>query len=185
MLFLGVVVCGATIFFLVATAKIGTHALGVVAVLSGASLVYSRLKQFPLLKTVVVAIAWIWACFVLPLNGSRCNWLFLDVTPPLILLITAGCILCDLKDTEEDRALNILSLPVLFGIRTTCLIAAGLAFVAAILAISHHRFGVAFGATFLLLAAKFPSFLVRKSIGPIVIDSILILPGVLIATGIV
>ena len=98
---------------------------------------------------------------------------------------TAGCILCDLKDTEEDRALNILSLPVLFGIRTTCLIAAGLAFVAAILAISHHRFGVAFGATFLLLAAKFPSFLVRKSIGPIVIDSILILPGVLIATGIV
>ena len=115
----GVVVGSGTIIFLVATTKVDIHLLGIIAILSGASLVYSRLKQLPLFKTAVVAVAWTWACFALPLNGSRCNWLYLDVTFPLILMIAAGCILCDLKDAEEDRAMNIPSLPVLFGIRAT------------------------------------------------------------------
>lgn len=184
-LFGGIVVCSGTIFFLVATTKIETHVLGVIAALTGASLVYSRLKQLPLLKTAVVAVAWTWACFALPLNGSCGNWLFIDVTFPLILLIAAGCILCDLKDAEEDHAMNVPSLPVLFGIRKTCLIATGLAFLAAILAIQHQRFGITSGAGLLAIAAQFPSVLAMKSVGPIVIDSILILPGVLIATGIV
>ena len=181
----GIVVCSGTIFFLVATTKIETRVLGVVASLTAASLVYSRLKRFPLLKTAVVVFAWTLACSSLPLNGSGCNWFFSDATLPLMLLLAAGCILCDLQDAKEDRVLKIPSLPVLLGIRTTCFIAAGLAFLAAILALFHHRFGIATGAILLALAAQFPALLARESIGPILIDSILIIPGVLISTGVV
>lgn len=185
MLLGGVVVCSGTIFCLVVAGKIETSLLAVLAFLTAVSLVYSRLKRFPLLKTAVVAFTWTWACSALPLNGKGWHWLFLDFTLPLMLLIAAGCILCDLKDIEEDRAKHIPSLPALFGMRSTCLIATGLALLAAILAILHHRFGITAGAVLLALAAQFPSLLAMKLIGPIVIDSILVIPGVLISTGIV
>jgi hypothetical protein len=61
----------------------------------------------------------------------------------------------------------------------------GMAFLAAILALAHHRFGIASGALLLMVAAQFSSLLAMESLGPIMIDSILIVPGVLISTGIV
>jgi len=181
----GVALCVGIIIFLVATNKIDHRVLGVIAILTTAGLVYSRLKRLPLLKTAVVAIAWTWACFALPFNGGVGHLPFFDVLLPLMLLIAAGCILCDLKDIEVDRRQQIPSLPAIFGIRTTCLIAMGMACLAAILALAHHRFGIASGALLLMVAAQFSSLLAMESLGPIMIDSILIVPGVLISTGIV
>ncbi len=103
---------------------------------------------------------------------------------PLMLLISAGCILCDVKDAEKDRKRHVPSLPVLLGIRPACFAATGLAFLAAMLALAHHHFGITLGALLLTLAAQFPALLSMKSVGPIVIDSILLIPGVLSLIGV-
>ena len=176
--------CAGTICFLALSGKISAGSLEVVAALAGISLLYRHIKRFPLVKTLAVAFCWIWACATLTFGRGGFHWLTLDVTPPLILMISAGCILCDLKDTQEDRREQVPSLPALLGTRPTCLIATGLALLAAILALLHHRYGLTIGALLLAIAAQFPSLLSMKPTGPILIDSILILPGALIATGI-
>ena len=97
--------CGGLILFLIATGRIGKNVLGVVAMLSATSLLYSRLKRLPLVKTLAVAFIWTWACAVLPLAGGDhrvWSWLSLDVTVPVILMLSAGCILCDIKDVRQD-----------------------------------------------------------------------------------
>lgn len=177
--------CAGTICLLTLSGKISARSLEVVAALAGISLLYRHIKRFPLVKTVAVAFCWTWACATLPFGKEGLCWLTLDVTPPLILMISAGCILCDLKDIHEDRREQVPSLPALLGIRPTCLIATGLALLASLSTFLHHHYGLTAGALLLAGAAQFPSFLSMKPTGPILIDSILILPGVLIATGIV
>jgi 4-hydroxybenzoate polyprenyltransferase len=177
-------ICTGTICILAIAGMIGTNSLRVLAVLTGASLIYSRLKCLPLAKTAVVTLAWIWACATLPFPESAHHRVLLDVTLPLTLMIAAGCILCDLKDVKEDLQEHIPSLPALFGVRSTCLTAAGLALLAAISAFLHHRFGVAVGAVLLAGAAQFPRLLAMNPTGPILVDSILIIPGVLIVMGV-
>ena len=178
-------VCAGAILFLAASGRMAVAALETAAVLAAASLAYTRLKRLPMAKTALVALCWTWACAALPLTGGGRHWLFLDVTVPLILMLSAACILCDLKDAREDREERIPSLPALFGPRVSCAAATGLAILAAALAAWHHRFGVAAGAALLAAAAQFPGLLAIKPLGAIVVDSILVVPGVLIVMGIV
>lgn len=179
------VLCAGTIFFLLAKGEIGSDCLSIVAVLSAVSMLYQKLKRIPLAKTAVVSISWIWACSTLPLSRGEPHRLSLDVTFPLLLLISAGCILCDLKDMTEDRKARIPTLPALLGTDSSCLVATGMALLAASLAFLHHRFGITAGALLLTVAAQFPTILAMKSFGPIMVDSILTIPGILIATGVV
>ncbi len=183
MLWIVFVLCCLSMLLAAAVGKITSSILAVALLLSLMSVLYPHLKRIPLLKTGVVTCSWVWACSSIPFHRMGFHWLLQDTTLPLMLLVAAGCILCDLKDEEEDRMQQISSLPVLLGVRSACLIASVMAVLAAILAALHHRFALAEGASILIVAAQFPALLARESIGPIVIDSILILPGVLIALG--
>ncbi len=184
-LIIALTLCGGTICLLVLTGNITYDSLRVIVVLTGVSLIYPCIKRLPLAKTAAVALCWTWACAALPLAGGVRHWLTLDVTLPLILMVASGCILCDLKDLDEDRRQHVGSLPVLLGVLPSCLAATCLSLIAASLAIFHHRFGLTAGGLLMALAAQFPSLLARNPTGPILIDSILLVPGVLIATGIV
>ena len=85
---------------LLAAAQTPPRVLAVVGLLSATSLIYPKLKRVPLVKTLAVALSWTWASAALPLAGAHLawNWWSVDVSLPLVLLIAAGCILCDLKE---------------------------------------------------------------------------------------
>ena len=185
MLFLALTLCIGALCVLLMQHKPEGVSLKNVLIMAGVSLFYPRLKRLVLLKTLVVTLSWVWACSTLPFCGEVPYWLSLDVTFPLFLLISSGCILCDLKDLQEDRSSDVPSLPVLLGVRSSCLIATGLAIVAAMIAFLHHRTGITMGAVLLILAAQFPAILSIRPLGAILIDSILTLPGLLIALGVV
>lgn len=185
LLLLALTLCVGAIGLLLLQHKTDGVSLKTVLILAGISLFYPKLKRLPLIKTLAVTLSWIWACTTLPLCGESPCWLTLDVTFPLILLISAGCILCDLKDLQEDRSSGVPSLPALLGVRSSCHIATGLALLAAGIAFLHHRMGITTGAMLLVLAAQFPALLSIRPIGAILIDSILTLPGLLIALRVV
>jgi 4-hydroxybenzoate polyprenyltransferase len=155
----------------------------VVLGLAALSSLYPLLKKIPLAKTLVVAFSWVWACSTLPGSGSDTDWLFLDVTPALFLLISSGSILCDLKDLDADRKQRIPSLPVLLGSRGASVVASGLAVLAAAIAFGGHHWSLAIGAVLIAIVARFPFLLSHNPQGPILVDSILTLPGILIASG--
>lgn len=180
--------CAGAMLWVAATGALQINALATAALFAATSLAYSLLKRLPLVKTLAVAFTWTWACAVLPLAGAgrpAWEWLSLDVTLPVLLMLCAGCILCDIKDARQDRERRVPSLPVLLGIRPACLLASALAITASVLAAVCGRPGVATASALLAVAAQFPGMLARESIGPIVVDSILVLPGVLISTGVV
>ncbi len=179
------VLCGGAICFILAQHRPDSGTVKVVLVLAALSLLYTRLKRLHLVKTFVVAFSWILACATLPSGSRNLSWLFFDVTPAAFLLISAGCILCDLKDEQEDRHSNTPTLPVLVGARISCLIAAALAILAVAIALLHHHLGVAAGAMLIAIAAQFPSVISTKPTGAIVVDSILTVPGILIAIQVV
>ena len=185
----GFIVCACIIFILLLSIKIETSLVAACGILSVASLLYSCLKRTPMVKTLGVSIVWIWACSTLPFAGLHDTptwaWLETGTTLPLLLLLCANCILCDLKDTVQDRCSRIPSLPVLVGARWACLVATCLALASAGTAAIHHCVSVVIASVLLAAAAQFPTLLSRDPIGPIVIDSILVVSGVLILTGIV
>lgn len=185
---LGFIVSAFALFILLVDGT-QTGLLVACGILSAGSLFYSFFKRIPLIKTLGVAIVWTWACATLPFADGRVEptwaWLKTDVSLPLLLLLCANCILCDLKDAMQDRRDRIPSLPVLVGIRWACLVATSLALASAGTAAMHHRAGVAIAGILLAAVAQFPVLLTREPIGPIVIDSILVVSGVLISTGVV
>lgn len=152
------------------------------------AVLYPVLKRVPLAKTILVSVAWTWSAIAFPFNdGSWAGWRWtqLPVAAPLLLLIAAGCLLCDLKDAESDRASKVWSLPVLLGIETTAAIAVVLALAGAAVAFVEHRPGLAIGGACLALVGLRPALVARASTGPLLVDAILTLPGVLIATRLV
>ncbi len=178
--------CAITV--LAASFKMPPRVLVVAGILSATSLAYTRLKRLPLVKTLAVALAWTWACATLPMAGGErlaWRWISLDVSLPVILMLAAGCFLCDLKDAVRDRRARVPSLPALIGLRATCLVATAVSLLAAWLAFSAGRFGVVVGGMLLAVAAQFPSLLERETVGPIVVDSILVIPGLLVYIGVV
>jgi 4-hydroxybenzoate polyprenyltransferase len=104
---------------------------------------------------------------------------------PLLLLIAAGCLLCDLKDEESDRVSGVRSLPALVGGAATIRVAIALAVSAAALAWMEHRTGIVVSAAALGAAATVPALLASDAAGPLLVDVILTLPGLLISTRVV
>lgn len=158
----------------------------VAGLLAAATLAYPWLKRLPLLKTVTVAFAWTAAAALFPFDPSGASlwhWLSWDVTPPLLLLLAAACVLCDLKDLEEDRLKAVFSLPNLCGIAWACRIAAALALAGSLIASWNGRLGLLAAGALLALLAQFPSVLRQKAIGPMIVDAVLIVPGLLLLSG--
>lgn len=153
-----------------------------------AALAYPRLKRLPLTKTLALPLVWTWASIALPLaDGSWFGWRALrePIAAPLFLLIAAGCLLCDLKDEIADRASGVRSLPALLGRDATIVIAAGLTVAAGVVAVVEHRTGIAISAAVLGVSTAWPTLLATESAGPLLVDMILTLPGLLIAARLV
>jgi len=162
-------------------AHLSWKTLSAVAIFSLLALLYRRLKKFPLLKTLIVAMVWVWAGVALSISNDEWfvwNWWTMSAAIPLFLLIAAGCILCDLKDVESDKKQNVRSLPVIFGVRQTILIVTILAGIAAIIAVSQHRPGLLVSSLTLIFFAQYPSILAVEDFGPLLVDFILTLPGI-------
>lgn len=153
-----------------------------------AALAYPRLKQVPVTKTVALPLVWTWASIALPLaDGSWCGWraTLEPVAAPLFCLIAAGCLLCDLKDEAADRESGVRSLPAMLGGRATVYVALALVMAAGTLALVENRPGIAIGAGLLGLVTTWPALLATEATGPLLVDMILSLPGLLIAARIV
>lgn len=153
-----------------------------------AALGYPRLKQLPLTKTLVLPLIWTWACIALPVaDGSWFGWHALrePVAAPLFFLIAAGCVLCDLKDEVADRESGVRTLPVLLGRAATLRVAAVMTVAAGVIALVEHRTGIAVSAAALGASTAWPALLATESAGPLLVDVILTLPGLLIASRIV
>ena len=178
--------CAAACARLLAQLPLETAVL--VPVIGATALAYPRLKRVPFLKTAVVAIVWTWCAIALPYgDGSWFGWrtLMHPVALPLVMLMAAGCLLCDLKDEAVDRAEGVASVPALLGATRTAQGALALAGVAAISALLEQRTGLAVSAGVLSLTTLWPRLLATETIGPLVVDMVLTLPGVLIVTRLV
>jgi hypothetical protein len=157
-------------------------------VMAVTALAYPALKRPPFSKTLVVAVVWTWAAIALPFHDQSWfgwRWILLPVSIPLLLLMASGCLLCDLSDIRSDRAARVLTAPVLLGGAMTARIAVGLAALGAVCALGVHRPGLAVGGLGLAALGLFPSLLARDTIGPLIVDVALTLPGVLIVTRVV
>ena len=178
----GVVVCAAAI------AHLPLQTAALVPVLGTASLLYPRVKRFTIVKAALLPGIWIWAVTALPFNdGSWFGWhaLLGPVAVPLLLLNAAASILCDLKDESRDRNAGIRSVPAMYGAAATARIAGGLTIIAAALALFEHRPGIVLGATALGIVSTTPSLLATEAIGPLLVDVILTIPGILISAHVV
>ncbi len=180
--------CTAALVCLIATLQLPLETASIVPVLGVTALRYSRLKRHAFVKTILLPAVWIWAALALPFNdGSWLGWrvLLQPITAPLLLLNTAGCLLCDLKDEASDRREGVRSLAALYGGPATIWTAAALALAAAGLGIVEHRAGLVFSAAALGAAMTVPSILAIDVVGPLMVDVILTLPGILISTHVV
>jgi 4-hydroxybenzoate polyprenyltransferase len=159
-----------------------------VPVLGVLVLAYPRLKSLPLLKTVLVSGAWTWSLIALPFHdGSWLGWRawMAPVAIPLTFVIASGCLLCDLKDAQADRDASVPSLPVVMGVPGTIAVAVFLATISGAVSLAEHRIGLLVGGLGLGLAAMRPKLLARDVVGPLLVDVILTIPGLLIALHIV
>ncbi len=157
-------------------------------VLGATSLLYPHLKRQLATKLVVLPLVWTWAAVALPFNdGSWLGWhaLQLPIAAPLLLLLSAGCLLCDLKDEAADRAAGVASVPAMLGRSTALAVATVLIVAAATVAALEHRSAVALGAAALGVSTLSPALLATDAAGPLLVDVILTLPGVLIAARVV
>ena len=162
--------------------------LALVLLLGAGALSYRRWKRLPFAKALAVPLVWTWAGLVLPFRPeSWFGWraLITPVALPLFLLLTAGCLLCDLKDQEQDRRVGVRSLPVMIGIRRTLILAVTLAAGAVLSAGACHRMGLAIGGLVLILLGGFAQLARRGPLGALAVDMALTLPGLLIAAHLV
>jgi 4-hydroxybenzoate polyprenyltransferase len=156
-----------------------------VPLLGAIALGYAHLKRVPLVKPVLLPVIWTWSVIALPYgDGSWFGWhaLRLPIALPLVLLIAAGCLLCDLKDEQSDREEGVASLPAQLGATRSAQLATALALLAALVATVEHRTGLVVSAFALGLTTLWPRLLATESVGPLIVDVALTLPGILIAT---
>ena len=157
--------------------------------LAGAAvLVYPTLKRFALTKTMLVPLVWTWCAIALPFSDGSWfgwRWVLQPIALPLLLLLTANALLCDLKDEPDDRRRGVATLPVVLGPRAATAVAMALALAGGLLAHVEQRHGLACGALGLGLGALAPRLLATDVVGPLAVDVALTLPGVLIAAHLV
>ena len=160
----------------------------VVVVAALAAALYPRVKRLPLGKTLIVPLVWTWCGIVLPTgDASWLGWrgLLEPVALPIFLLFVAGCLLCDLKDAALDRAAGVPSVPALVGVSRATAVALAVAVLAGVIAAIEGRPGLALSAVALCAVGLRPAMLALPDVGPLVVDVILTLPGLLIAARLV
>lgn len=160
----------------------------VVVVAALAATLYPTVKRLPLGKTLLVPLVWTWCGIVLPTGDSSwLGWrgLLEPVALPIFLLFVAGCLLCDLKDAAIDREAGVPSVPALMGVSRATAVALAVAVLAGVVAAVEGRPGLALSAVALCAVGLRPAMLALPDVGPLVVDVILTLPGLLIAARLV
>lgn len=178
------VAAAATVVCAAAALRLPVETAVLVPVLAVAALAYPELKRLPATKLVLLPLVWVWGSMVLPFNaGSWAGWRMLTqpIVAPLLLLVAAGSLLCDLKDEADDRARGVWTLPARVGAAHTLRLAAGLALGASALAALQHQPTLAAGGVALGASTLVPSVLSTEVAGPLLVDVILTLPGVFVA----
>lgn len=164
--------------------QLSIKTFSVIIIFSLASIFYRKTKKYPLMKTLLVSIIWGWASVALPFaNNNWFAWQFwtLKVSLPLVMFISAGCILCDFKDIATDNSKNIKSLPVILGIKKALWVTSLILLLTATISFYQGRVGILFSCLLLILVAQFPALISQESIGPLIVDLILAIPGLLIS----
>ena len=172
----------------VAALRLPLRTAALIPALGAASLLHPRLKALALTKTIALPLVWTWAVIALPFNdGSWLGWhgLANPIAPAVFLLVASGCLLCDLKDEAVDRSAGVRSVPARLGGDATVRIAATLALAATGLALVEHRTGIAVSAAALGVATASPGLLATEAAGPLLVDVILTLPGILVSARVV
>jgi 4-hydroxybenzoate polyprenyltransferase len=147
------------------------------------ALAYPWVKRIPLGKTVLVPAVWTWATLALPtVDPSAFAWraALVPLAAPLFLLLAAGCLLCDVKDADADRDGGVPSLPARLGLSSSLAIAAAAALLGSALALAQHRTGLVAGGLCLLALSARPRLLATESVGPLLVDAALTVPGLLV-----
>jgi 4-hydroxybenzoate polyprenyltransferase len=82
---------------------------------------YRRLKEIPVLKSLLVAIAWALPPALLPvyISGASPDLVTLAVILFFFSLVFINTVLFDIRDLEGDRAAGVRTIPVLLGIPRT------------------------------------------------------------------
>lgn len=151
-------------------------------------ILYPAIKRFPVTKTFFVPLVWTWCAIALPFSdGSWFGWRWVQqpIALPLLLVLTANVLLCDLKDEPHDRRHGVATLPVVLGPRAATWIAVALAVAGGVVAQVEQRHGLACGALGLGVSTLWPRLLATDVVGPLLVDAALTLPGLLIAARIV
>lgn len=144
---------------------------------------YRRAKKFPIIKSLLVSVVWVWAGVAMAFPSERwLAWEFwtLPVSVPLVMLIACGCIMCDFKDIKSDGEHGVRSLPVLFGRAQSVLIISALLLVTAGISFLENRMGLVTTSAVLIALVQFPGVLAMDAVGPLIVDALLVLPGLLI-----
>lgn len=154
-------------------------ALGVV------SLIYSRAKSSPVLKTVMVTLTWWFGCAFLPydLLGGH------ELHPELLLrpavlgfafMFVPSALLCDFKDQESDARAGVRSLPVMLGARGAQWVSAACAGLGFALSVWDGAWAGAATALLMLAVTPWLRLLRRPLLGPLVVDGLLAVPGLVL-----
>lgn len=174
------IVCGAAALRLPFGSAIAVPILGALALL------HPRLKRRWPTKLVLLPVVWALAVVALPFpDGGAFAWRSLGqpVVAVLFLLVAAGCFLCDLKDELSDAAASVPSLVVVVGAAWAARLAGGLALVGAVLAFAIDEPELALGGGLLAMASRHARLLAVDVLGPLLVDVLLSVPGILVALG--
>ena len=148
------------------------------------TLLYSKAKKLPFVKGLLVAVVWGWAGVALPFaNTHWFAWQFwtMQISLPVVMLIACNVILCDFKDINSDQARGVRSLPAMLGSQKTMWILSILLAIVAMVSFHENRMGLVISSALLFLLTQFPRLLSLDALGPLIVDALLTIPGVLIA----
>jgi 4-hydroxybenzoate polyprenyltransferase len=176
---LAAIVCGLAALRLPFGSAVAVPTLGAIALL------YPRLKRQLPTKLLLLPTVWVLAVVALPFPDGGPLFARRSLAQPVVavlfLLVAAGCLLCDLKDERADAAASVPSLAVLVGGARAARIAAGLALLGAILAFAIDEPELAVGGALLAVVATRERLLAVDVLGPLLVDVLLSLPGILVA----
>jgi 1,4-dihydroxy-2-naphthoate octaprenyltransferase len=146
--------------------------ISVIVLFSITTILYTKVKKIPFLKTILVAIVWVWAGIALPFQNQHWfAWQFwtMQASLPLVMLIAAGVILCDFKDLKSDGEDGVRTFPVVLGLRNTILGTSILLFIAALISYEQGRIGLMISSIALIGLAQFPAILSLDTIPGVMI----------------
>jgi len=163
--------------------KLSIQTFSALVLFSVITLLYTQIKKLPFIKGIIVAIVWGWAGVALPFaNHHWFAWQFwtTQISLPLVLLIACNVVLCDFKDVRTDDKLGVRSLPVMLGFSKTMWIVSISLVIVGVISFVENRMELVISSALLLLLTQFPRILTLDALGPLLVDALLTIPGVLI-----